>query len=83
MAQRAEPCRSELFSNHPRLQFLSGQGLARRIDERSWQLAEDHERQLRDRQRSIDVVKSRTHGRQRDIDSGFDRVREQERERNG
>ena len=80
---RSEAARVRAQQEIDRLQFLSGQGLARRIDERSWQLAEDHERQLRDRQRSIDVVKSRTHGRQRDIDSGFDRVREQERERNG
>jgi hypothetical protein len=80
---RSEAARVRAQQEVDRLQFLSGQGLARRIDERSWQLAEDHERQLRDRQRSIDVIKSRAHSRQRDIDSGFDRVRERERERNG
>lgn len=80
---RSEAARVRAQQEIDRLQFLSGQGLARRIDERSWQLAEDHERQLRDRQRSIDVIKSRTHGRQREIDGGLERVRERERERNG
>jgi len=80
---RSEAARVRAQQEIDRLQFLSGQGLARRIDERSWQLAEDHERQLRDRQRSIDVIKSRTHGRQREIDGALERVRERERERNG
>jgi type IV secretory pathway VirD2 relaxase len=66
-----------------RLQFLSGLGLAQRLDERSWQLSEDHERKLRERQVSRDVIKSRAHSRQRGLDEGMDRVRERGRERNG
>jgi type IV secretory pathway VirD2 relaxase len=65
-----------------RLQFLSRLGLASRVDERSWQLAQNHERDLRERQVSKDVIKSRSL-RQRTIDSGMDRVRERGRERNG
>jgi type IV secretory pathway VirD2 relaxase len=80
---RSEAARVRAEQEIERLQFLSGLGVARQIDERAWQLSQDHERQLRDRQRSIDVIKSRAHSRQRDIDSGFDRVRERERERNG
>ncbi len=80
---RSEPARVRAEQEIDRLQFLSGLGVARQIDERTWQLSQDHERLLRDRQRSIDVIKSRAHSRQRDIDSGFDRVRERERERNG
>ncbi len=80
---RSEPARVRAEQEIDRLQFLSGLGVARQLDERTWQLSQDHERLLRDRQRSIDVIKSRAHSRQRDIDSGFDRVRERERERNG
>ena len=50
-----------------RLQFLSGLGLAQRIDERSWQLSENHERELRDRQQSNDVIKTRARERQRQM----------------
>ncbi len=56
-----------------RLEFLAGLGLARRMDERSWQLSEGHERELRDRQRSKDVIKSRAHNRQRGLDNERDR----------
>jgi type IV secretory pathway VirD2 relaxase len=80
---RSEAARVRAEQEIDRLKFLSGLGVARQIDERAWQLSQDHERLLRDRQRSIDVIKSRAHSRQRDIDSGFDRVRERERERNG
>ena len=66
-----------------RLQFLSGLGVAKHIEERSWQLAPDHERQLRDRQRSIDVIKSRAHERQRDIGSELDRDRTRETKNDG
>jgi type IV secretory pathway VirD2 relaxase len=66
-----------------RLQFLSGLGLAQRIDERSWQLAENHERELRERQRSQDVIKSRAHERKRGMDHGLDRIRERRRQNNG
>jgi len=66
-----------------RLQFLSGLGLAQHVDERSWQLSEDHERKLRERQVSRDVIKSRAHRRQRGVEEGMDRVRERGSERNG
>ena len=62
-----------------RLQYLSGLGLAQHIDERSWQLAENHERDLRDRQRANDVIKSRAHERSRGLDQGPDRDRRRER----
>lgn len=62
-----------------RLQYLEKLGLARRTDERSWQLSENHERELRDRQRSKDVIKSRARELQRAVARGF----EHERERDG
>ena len=65
-----------------RLRFLSRLGLAKRVDERSWELSQNHEHELRERQVSKDVIKSRAHS-QRTIDSGMDRVRERGRERNG
>ena len=66
-----------------RLQFLSAIGLASRVDDRSWQLAENHERELRQRQVSKDLIKSRAHSRQRAVYDGMDRVRERERNGNG
>jgi type IV secretory pathway VirD2 relaxase len=80
---RSEAARVRAEQEMDRLQFLSGLGVARRIDERSWQLAQDHERQLRERQRSIDVIKSRAHSRKRESDHGMDRLLEREREPNG
>ncbi len=80
---RSQAARGRAEQEIDRLQFLSGLGVARQIDERTWQLSPDHERLLRDCQRSIDVIKSRTYGRQREIDGGLERVRERERERNG
>ncbi len=64
-----------------RLQYLSGLGLAKRIDDQSWQLAENHERELQERQRDQDVIKSRAHERRRAL--GLDRSRERRRERHG
>ena len=40
-----------------RLQFLEGQGLARRLDTYEWELSPDHERELRNRQLAMDVIK--------------------------
>lgn len=80
---RSEGSRIRAEQEIDRLQFLSGLGLARRVDERSWQLSEDHERKLRERQVSKDVIKSRAQSRQRGIESGMDRVRERGSERNG
>jgi type IV secretory pathway VirD2 relaxase len=80
---RSEGTRIRAEQEIDRLHFLSGLGLAQRVDERSWQLSDEHERDLRERQVSKDVIKSRAHSRQRTNDSGMDRVRERERERNG
>jgi type IV secretory pathway VirD2 relaxase len=66
-----------------RLQFLSGLGLAKRIDERSWELSSNHEHELRQRQISKDLIKSRAQDRQRGRDDGMDRVRQRGRENNG
>jgi type IV secretory pathway VirD2 relaxase len=66
-----------------RLQFLSAIGLASRVDDRSWQLAQNHERELRNLQVSKDVIKSRAHNRPRTIDDGMDRIRERGRNGNG
>ncbi len=64
-----------------RLQFLSGLGLAQHVDERTWQLSDDHERKLRQQQVSRDIIKTRANQRQREGNrvQGFER----ERERNG
>ena len=80
---RSDGARVRAEQEIERLQFLSGLGLAQRIDERSWQLSENHERELRERQRSKDVIKSRAQNRQRGIESGLDRTRERRRDRNG
>src|SRR5271170_582198 len=72
---RSEGSRIRAEQEIDRLQFLSGLGLAHRVGERSWQLSDDHERDLRERQVSKDVIKSRSR-RQRTIDSSMDRVRE-------
>jgi type IV secretory pathway VirD2 relaxase len=80
---RSEGTRIRAEQEIDRLQFLSSLGLARRVDERSWELAQNHERDLREKQVSKDVIKSRAHSRQREIDTEMDRVRERGRERNG
>jgi hypothetical protein len=66
-----------------RLHFLSNLGLARRIDERSWELSPNHEHELRQRQISRDLIKSRARERQRGRDDGMDRVRRRGSENNG
>ncbi len=40
-----------------RLQVLEGLGLARRVSSYTWELSADHERELRERQRAMDVIK--------------------------
>jgi len=64
-----------------RLQYLEELGLARRIDERSWRLSENHERELRQRQQSNDVIKTRARERQRAVTRG--QGFEHERDRDG
>jgi len=80
---RSDTARMRAQQEVDRLQFIERLGLARRIDERSWQLSPDHERELRDRQRSGDVIKSRAHARQRQAHDGLDRTRELLRDGNG
>jgi type IV secretory pathway VirD2 relaxase len=76
---RNEGARIKAEQEIDRLQFLSGLGLARHIDDYSWQLDEKHERELREKQRANDVIKSRAHDRQR----GSGRDRDLTRERRG
>jgi len=78
---RSDGARIRAEQEIDRLQFLTGLGLARRIDERSWQLSENHERELRGRQQSNDVIKTRARERQRAVTrrQGF----EHERDRDG
>src|SRR5271155_4362202 len=71
---RSEGARIRAEQEIDRLQFLSQLGLAKRVDERSWQLSDDHERKLREQQVSKDIIKSRAHSRQRVIDTEMDRV---------
>jgi type IV secretory pathway VirD2 relaxase len=60
-----------------RLAYLEKLGLARRIDERSWELAPEHEPELRRRQREHDILKTRARERQQERE----REHEQEMER--
>jgi type IV secretory pathway VirD2 relaxase len=60
-----------------RLVYLEKLGLARRIDEHSWELAPEHEPELRRRQREHDILKTRAHDRQQERE----REHEQEMER--
>ncbi len=57
-----------------RLQYLEKLGLARRIEERSWELSAEHEPELRRRQREHDIIKTRARERQREQE--FERERE-------
>jgi type IV secretory pathway VirD2 relaxase len=45
-----------------RLHFLEGLGLARKIASIAWELSPDHERELRARQRAMDVIKRQAEG---------------------
>ncbi|MGH7812395.1 MAG: relaxase/mobilization nuclease domain-containing protein [Candidatus Binataceae bacterium] len=66
-----------------RLRFLEGIGLARQTGEAMWQLSPDHERDLRARQQSKDILKSRSQSRTREADRGLDRGFERRRDFNG
>jgi type IV secretory pathway VirD2 relaxase len=80
---RSESARIKAEQEIDRLQFLSGLGLARRVDDYSWQLDEKHERELRVKQRSNDVIKSRAHDRQRGSGRDRDRTRERRGQNHG
>jgi type IV secretory pathway VirD2 relaxase len=60
-----------------RLAYLEKLGLARQVDERSWELAPEHEPELRRRQRENDILKTRARERQQKRE----REHEQEMER--
>jgi type IV secretory pathway VirD2 relaxase len=62
-----------------RLAYLEKLGLARRIEERSWELTPEHEPELRKRQLDHDIIKTRARERQLERDRGRDRGPELER----
>jgi len=62
-----------------RLGYLEKLGLARRIEERSWELTPEHEPELRKRQLEHDIIKTRARERQLERDRGRDRGPELER----
>ena len=80
---RSDAARVRAEQELARLQFLEGMGLARRVGEASWELSQDHERNLRERQQSKDIIKSRARSQRRDIDHGLDRGLEWRRDRRG
>jgi hypothetical protein len=65
------------------LRFLEGMGLARRVGDASWELSQDHERNLRERQQSKDIIKSRARSQRRDMNHGLDRGFDKRRDRHG
>ncbi len=71
---RSDGARVRAEQEIERLQYLEKLGLARRIDERSWELSAEHEPELRRRQREHDIIKTRARERQRE--QGFERERE-------
>ncbi len=74
---RSEGARVRAEQEIERLRYLEKLGLARRVDERSWELSPQHEQELRGRQREHDIIKSRARERQRA--RGLDREPEVER----
>ena len=66
-----------------RLQFLEDVGLARRVGEASWELSQDRERSLRERQQSKDIIKSRARSQRRDMNHRLDRGFDKRRDRHG
>jgi type IV secretory pathway VirD2 relaxase len=59
-----------------RLAYLEKLGLARQIGERSWELAPEHEPELRRRQRERDIIQSRAHERRQERERDQDREME-------
>jgi type IV secretory pathway VirD2 relaxase len=80
---RSDAARVRAEQDVARLQFLEGMGLAQRLGEASWKLSQDHERNLRERQLSKDIIKSRARSQPRDIDHGLDRDFDRRRDRRG
>ncbi len=65
---RGEAARERRAQEIARLKFLSRMGLAAKIDSASWRLAPNLERTLRQRQLSIDIIKSRARHREQMLD---------------
>jgi type IV secretory pathway VirD2 relaxase len=80
---RTDAARVRAEQELARLQFLEGVGLARRVGEASWELSQEHERNLRERQQSKDIIKSRARSQRRDRDHGLDRGFDKKRDRHG
>ncbi len=80
---RSDPARVRAEQELARLQFLEGLGLARRVGNASWELSQDHERNLRERQQSKDIIKSRARSQRRDVSQGLDRGFDKGRDRHG
>jgi type IV secretory pathway VirD2 relaxase len=62
---RNEVARVRAAQEMDRVRHLEKLGLARRINERTWELSAAHEAELRRRQREHDIIKTRAHERQR------------------
>jgi type IV secretory pathway VirD2 relaxase len=80
---RSDASRVRAEQELARLQFLEGIGLARRLGEARWELSQDHERNLRERQQSKDIIKSQARSQRRDRDQGLDRGFDKRRDRHG
>ncbi len=68
-----EAARARAEQEMKRLQYLEKLGLARRVGERSWELAPEYEAELRRRQRERDILKTRARRRRRDRDVELER----------
>ena len=62
----SETARVRAQQEMERLHYLEKLGLARRIDERTWELSPEHEPDLRRRQREHDIIKTRARQSRRD-----------------
>jgi type IV secretory pathway VirD2 relaxase len=80
---RSDVARVSAEQEVARLRFLEGMGLARRVGEASWELAQEHERSLRQRQQSKDIIKSRARAQRRNLEQRIDRGFDFRRDRNG
>jgi hypothetical protein len=80
---RSDAARVRAEQDVARLHFLEGIGLAQRVGGACWKLSQDHERDLRERQISKDIIKSRARSQPRDIDRGLNRGFDGRRDRRG
>jgi type IV secretory pathway VirD2 relaxase len=80
---RSDVARVSAEQEVARLHFLEGMGLARRTGEASWELSPEHERNLRERQQSKDIIKSQARRQRREPDHGLDHGFDKRRDHNG